>query len=250
MPRKLEGKVVLVTGASSGIGKATALLLAEEGARVALVARDKAGLESVMRELNAQRAEAKALTADVSDESQIQTAVSETRHAFGRLDILVNSAGVMLLGPIVGANTEEWRRMLNINVLGLMYATHAAVPLMIEQGGGHVVNVSSIAGRVVWSAGGGVYQASKFAVTAFSESLRQEVSERKIRVTVIEPGIVATKLTQGIGDANARKRAESYYASIQPLQAADIAAAIAYAVTQPPNVNVNELVVRPTAQLQ
>jgi NADP-dependent 3-hydroxy acid dehydrogenase YdfG len=250
MPRRLESKVVLVTGASSGIGKATVLRLAEEGARVALVARDAAGLEGVMRELNAQRAEAKAFTSDVSDESQVQSAVSETRRAFGRLDILVNSAGVMLLGPIVGANTEEWRRMLNINVLGLMYATHAALPLMIEQGGGHVVNISSVAGRVVWSAGSGVYQASKFAVTAFSESLRQEVSERRIRVTVIEPGIVATKLTQGIGDPNARRQAESYYASIEPLQAADIAAAITYAVTQPPHVNVNELLVRPTAQLQ
>lgn len=140
--------------------------------------------------------------------------------------------------------------MIGINTLGLMYATHAALPYMIEQGGGHVVNISSIAGRVVWSAGAAVYMASKFAVTAFSESLRQEVAEKKVRVTVIEPGIVATKLTQQIGDQSARAQAEAYYASMEPLRPEDIAAAVVYAVTQPPNVNVNEILVRPTAQIQ
>lgn len=248
---KLEGKVALVTGASSGIGAATALALANEGARLALVARNVAGLESLVKELRSAHGDiAKAIAADVADESNIRSAIEEASQFFGRLDILVNSAGVMLLGPIFGAKTAEWRQMINVNTLGLMYATHAALPTMIKQGGGHVVNISSIAGRVVWSAGAGVYMASKFAVTGFSESLRQEVADKKIRVTVIEPGIVATNLTQQIGDAEVRAQTEAYYASMEPLRAEDIAAAVGYAVTQPPNVNVNELLVRPTAQIQ
>jgi NADP-dependent 3-hydroxy acid dehydrogenase YdfG len=248
--QKLKDKVVLVTGASSGIGAATAMQLAKDGARLALVARDASGLGAVAKEVRSCGGEPQTFAADVADEQKIRSAVEEVRSSYGRLDILVNSAGVMLLGPIVNGSTEEWRRMIGINTLGLMYATHAALPYMIEQGGGHIVNISSIAGRVVWSAGAGVYMASKFAVTAFSESLRQEVSDKKIRVTVIEPGIVATKLTQNIGDPTARAQAEAYYASIKPLNPEDIAAAVLYAVTQSPNVNINEILVRPTAQIQ
>ena len=250
MVQPLEGKVALVTGASSGIGAATARRLAVEGARVALVARESSGLAAMAAELRSCGGDGRAISADVADESQVRAAVQEARKALGRLDILVNCAGVMLLGPIVAAKTEEWRRMMNVNVLGLMYATHAALPLMIEQGGGHVVNISSIAGRVVSFAGSGVYSASKFAVAAFSESLRQEVAARNVRVTVIEPGIVATNLTQKIEDAQARAQTEAYYSSIEALRPEDVAAAVAYAVSQPAHVNVNEILVRPTAQLQ
>ena len=247
---KLEGKVVLVTGASSGIGAAIAQLLATEGASLALVARDVTALDKVADEIHRQGGKAFVLPADITDDEQINAAVGEARLKLGRLDILVNSAGVMLLGPIVDGNIKEWRRMIEINTLGLMFAVHAALPAMIAQGAGHIVNISSVAGRVVWSAGAGVYMASKFAVNAFSESLRQEVAEKKIRVTVIEPGIVATPLTQKIGDSTARAQAEAYYASMEPLRPEDIAAAVAYAATQPPNVNVNEILVRPTAQIQ
>jgi NADP-dependent 3-hydroxy acid dehydrogenase YdfG len=247
---KLNGKVVLVTGASSGIGAAIARLVAIESASLALVARDAPALNSVAAGIRRQGGRAAVVAADITNDERAHAAVQEARRQMGRLDILVNSAGVMLLGPIVNGNTEEWRRMIDINTLGLMYTTHAALPCLIEQGGGHIVNISSIAGRVVWSAGAGVYMASKFAVTGFSESLRQEVSDKKIRVTVIEPGIVATPLTQKIGDPTARAQAEAYYASMEPLRPEDIAAAVAYAVTQPANVNVNEILVRPTAQIQ
>jgi len=250
MAGRLESKVALITGASSGIGARTALALASEGARVGLLARSTAGLDDVASQVRGFQTEALTLTADIADEGQIRAAVEQVCSSFGRLDVLVNSAGVMLLGSLIGAKTGEWRRMIDINVLGLMYATHAALPTMLEQGSGHIVNISSVAGRFVWAPGAGVYQATKFAVGAFSESLRQEVAPKNIRVTVIEPGIVATKLTQNIADSEARQEAETFYASITPLQPDDIAAAILYAVTQPAHVNVNEMLVRPTQQLQ
>lgn len=188
-----------------------------------------------------------AVTADVSDENQARDMVTAANAEFGRVDILVNNAGVMLLGPIGGADTEEWRRMLGINVLGLMYATHAALPLMKAQGSGHIVNISSVAGRTV-SMGVGVYNASKWGVGAFSESLRQEVSKDKIRVTIIEPGAVATELTQHVTNPEVQERVQKMYDDITTLESEDIAAAILYAVTQPDRVNVNEILIRPTEQ--
>ncbi len=153
----------------------------------------------------------------------------------------------MLLGLIDGADTEDWRRMINLNVLGLMYATHKVLPLMKAQGTGHIVNISSVAGRVA-NAGSGVYNASKWAVGAFSEALRKEVYQNNIRVTIIEPGLVATELPQHITDSIALEQAKNFYGSVKNLESEDIANAIVYAVTQPQHVNVNEILIRPTEQ--
>ena len=247
MAGKLEGQAALVTGASSGIGEATALALAAEGAAVAMAGRRTDKLEALARRIAETGGKAKVITADVSVEDQAREMVAEANAAFGRLDILVNNAGVMLLGPIANADTEDWRRMMETNVLGLMYATHAAVPLMRAQGSGHVVNISSVAGRTA-RAGSGVYNASKWGVGAFSESLRQEVYKDKIRVTIIEPGAVDTELTHHITNAEAKKQTQDFYQGMTALQSEDIAAAIVYAVTQPPRVNVNEILIRPTDQ--
>lgn len=243
---KLAGKVALVTGASSGIGRATALALAGAGARVAAVARRADRLQSLVSDIG--RDTAVAVEADVTDEAAINRAVADVHARWGRLDVLVNNAGVMLLGPIENADTEDWRRMMDTNVLGLMYATHAALPIMRAQGSGDVVNISSTAGRTA-RAGVGAYNASKWAVNAFSEALRQECVPYHIRVTVIEPGIVATELREHITHAGAKADIERRAQSLTQLEPEDVAAAILYAVSQPAHVCVNEILMRPTEQL-
>ena len=247
MANPLQGKTAIITGASSGIGEATALALAAAGAKVAIVARRADRLEELAQRIRAAQGEVLSITADVAEESQVQNMVAQVKAQWGRTDILINNAGVMLLGMIEGANTEDWRRMININVLGLMYATHAVLPSMKAQGQGHIVNISSVAGRVA-NAGTGVYNATKWAVNAFSESLRKEVCVHQIRVTVVEPGLVATELPQHITDSAAKDRTAAFYGSMKILESDDIAAAILYAVSQPAHVNVNELLIRPTEQ--
>jgi len=247
MVQKLTGKVALVTGASSGIGEATALALAEEGAIVAISARRADRLQDLVKRITDKGGKAFPIVGDVAEEAQANEIVQKAYKELGRLDILVNNAGVMLLGQIDGANTEDWRRMINTNVLGLLYVTHAALPIMKGQNSGHIVNISSVAGRTA-RAGSGVYNASKWGVVGFSEALRQEVLKNKIRVTIIEPGIVATELTNHITDETAKKTMQDWAKSMTPLESEDIAAAIAYAVTQPERVNVNEILIRPTEQ--
>ncbi len=248
MAGKLEGKVALVTGASSGIGEATALALAAEGARVGIAARRRDRLEDLARRIGERGAESLIREADVADEAQARRVVEETHRRWGRLDILINNAGVMLLGTIIGADTEDWRRMVNINLLGLMYATHAALPIMVEQGGGDIVNVSSVAGRNA-RVGSGVYNATKFGVGAFSEALRQEVTKNHhIRVIVVEPGAVATELPTHITNEQARQNAAQLYNTSKILESEDIADAIVYAVSRPAYVSINEVLIRPTEQ--
>jgi len=245
--RALAGKVALVTGASSGIGEATALALAGEGAAVALAARRADRLEALRDKLAADGAKVTTLELDVTSEAACRSAVDQTREQLGGLDIVINNAGVMLLGPILDADTEDWRRMINTNVLGLMYVAHAALPHLVAQGSGEIVNVSSVAGRVA-RLGSGAYNASKWAVNAFSESLRQEVTERGVRVTLIEPGAVATELTDHITHEEARRQSKEWTQSIRILAPDDIARAIVYVVTQPPHVAINEVLIRPTEQ--
>jgi NADP-dependent 3-hydroxy acid dehydrogenase YdfG len=245
--RPLAGKVALVTGASSGIGEATAVALAEPGAAVAIGARREDRLDALAARLRDGGAAVLQLELDVTDEQACADAVGRTREELGGLDVLVNNAGVMLLGTIVGAGTEDWRRMINTNVLGVMYMTHTAIEGMVEQGSGDIVNMSSVAGRVARK-GSGVYNASKWAVNAFSESLRQEVTGRGVRVSLVEPGAVTTELTDHITQPEAKAAAETMYTSMQALQADDIARAVVYVVTQPPHVAINEVLIRPTDQ--
>jgi NADP-dependent 3-hydroxy acid dehydrogenase YdfG len=247
MSTSLQGKVALVTGASSGIGEATALALAAAKVRVVVAARRGDRLTALVQRIEAAGGEALAVRADVANEAEAQRMVEEAHAKWGRLDVLVNAAGVMLLGAIEGARTEDWRRMIDINLLGLMYATHAALPLMKAHGGGHFVNVSSLAGRIA-NPNAAVYAATKFGVCAFSESLRREVYKDGIRVTLIEPGVVATELADHITDAGAKDALRARIAAMTPLESEDIAAAIVYAVSQPARVNVNEILIRPTTQ--
>jgi NADP-dependent 3-hydroxy acid dehydrogenase YdfG len=252
MTQSLVGTVALVTGASSGIGEATALALAEEGAAVALVARRKDRLEALAERITGNDGAALVIEGDVTDLAQAQRAVATTVGELGRLDTLVNNAGLMLLGPIVGAPIEEWQRMVHLNVLGLLYCTHAALPHLLSAAEGEprevadVVNVSSVAGRVARN-GSGVYNATKFGVGAFSESLRQEVATRHVRVTIIEPGATATELATHNRREVLEEMAKNF-AGIALMTAGDIANSIRYAVTQPRHVAVNEILIRPTEQ--
>jgi len=244
----LEGKVVAITGASSGIGEATALAAVEAGGIVSLAARRGDRIDALAKRINDGGGRAIALKTDVADESSARAFVQQTYEQLGSLDVLVNNAGVMLLGPVAGADVNEWRQMIDVNILGLLYCTHAVLPVMGEQGGGHIVNVSSVAGRKA-TMGGAVYNFTKFGVTGFSEALRQEALHAKVRVTVIEPGFVDTEL-QGhntnpmVQDAIENMRKQTG----QLLQATDIAAAIIYAISAPPHVDVAELMIVPTGQ--
>jgi clavulanate-9-aldehyde reducatase len=244
----LSGQVVAVTGASSGIGEATALAAAEAGAAVALAARRADRIDELAQKINDAGGRAIAVPTDVSQEDQAAAFVRRTKEELGRLDVLVNNAGLMLLGPIPGADTEEWRRMIDVNVYGVLYATHAAVPIMLEQRSGHIVNVSSVAGRRA-SAGSGVYNLTKFGVNAFSEALRQEVTQQGIRVTIIEPGAVATELRDH-NRPEIQQEMDERFADVKPLESEDIANAIVYAVGQPDYVSINEVLVRPTMQVR
>lgn len=246
MTSSLQGKVALVTGASSGIGEATARALAGAGAAVVLAARRTERLHALRDELEASGARVHVLPLDVTDEQAVADAVRSTVDALGRLDILVNNAGLMLLGPVEGADTTDWTRMMDTNVMGLMYMTHAALPQLLKNAG-TVVQISSIAARVV-GRGSAVYNASKFAVNGFSEGLRQEVTERGVRVVVIEPGTVETELRDHITHAPSKAAIIERVAKIRQLQGEDIAAAVLYAVTAPPHATVNEIFIRPTDQ--
>ena len=248
----LTGTVVLVTGASSGIGEATARAFAAHGAHVAVVARRRDRLEALATAIRGTYGSALVIEADITDDAQARDAIARTVAEYGRLDTLVNNAGVMLLGPISDADPARWKRMLDLNVSALMHVTHAALPHLkaaAEQGPRHVadiVNVSSVAGRVSRS-GSGVYSATKFAVGAFSESLRLEITKAHVRVALVEPGLVATELLDQ-NDTAVRAMVAERFGSIESLHADDIANGIAYIVTRPRHVAINELLIRPTEQ--
>ncbi len=250
----LQGSVALVTGASSGIGAATAQALAAEGAAVVLVARRADRLDELTEKIRAFGGSALPIEADVTDRQNAESVVARTVAEFGSLDILINNAGVMLLGPIVDAPLEEWERMVNVNLLGLLYCAKAAVPHLLEaaekgsRGAADLVNISSVAGRVARQ-GAGVYNATKFAVGAFSESLRQEVTKRHVRVSLVEPGAVATELA-GHNRPEVLETIKERFADIERLEADDIADAIRYIVTRPRHVAINEVLIRPTEQQQ
>jgi NADP-dependent 3-hydroxy acid dehydrogenase YdfG len=245
----LDGRKVLITGGSSGIGEATALAMAAEGAAIAVGARRKERLDELASRIEGDGGTAVAIEADITDEDQAKALVEGAHEALGGLDALVNNAGVMLLGPLQGANPDEWRTMIEVNCLGLLYCTHYALPLMRDGGGGDIVNVSSVAGRTA-ALGSGVYNMTKWGVVGYSEALRQEALHIGIRVTLIEPGFVDTELqghnTHPIVIEQMNKMRESLGDDV--LKAEDIAGAIVYATSQPKHVSVNEILVRPTGQ--
>jgi NADP-dependent 3-hydroxy acid dehydrogenase YdfG len=244
----INGKVVAITGASSGIGEATALACVEAGAKVALGARRTDRIEELAAKIRDDGGEAVAIETDVADEASARAFVEGAREQLGGLHGLVNNAGVMLLGPVEGADTDQWRTMVEVNCLGLLYCTHAALPIMREEGAGHIVNVSSVAGRVA-ALGSAVYNLTKWGVVGFSEGLRQEALHANVRVTIIEPGFVETEL-QGHNKGNpiVMQAMEKMREQIDPLQASDIADSITFALTRPQHVAINEVLIRPTKQ--
>jgi len=252
MTKRLDGTVALVTGASSGIGEATALALAAEGAAVAVAARRRDRLEDLAERIEADGGRVLVLESDVTQQAQAADAVERTVSELGRLDTLVNNAGVMLLGPMEHAPLEEWQRMVELNVLGLLYCAHAALPHLLQaaQDGprqvADMVNVSSVAGRVARN-GSGVYNATKHGVGALSESLRQEVTKRHVRISLVEPGAVETELA-GHNRPEVQEGMRARFAGMERLQAEDISDAITYVVTRPRHMAVNEILVRPTEQ--
>lgn len=243
----IKGKVAIVTGGSSGIGYATALALSRAGARVAAGARRTDRLESLKKEIESSGGETMVQALDVTKKAECDAFVDAVAKKWGAVDILVNNAGLMPLSFFKNMKVDEWDRMIDVNIKGVLYCTAAAVSHMMAKKSGHIINISSIAGRVVFPAGS-VYCATKHAVTAFSEGLRQELSTRSnIRVTCIEPGVVDTDLNDTITDASLQKFVEAAK-QMQALHADDIANAIVFAVDSPAHMNVNEIMVRPTAQ--
>ncbi|MGW2823063.1 SDR family NAD(P)-dependent oxidoreductase [Streptomyces sp. NPDC001443] len=254
MTSKLTGTVALVTGASSGIGTATARQLAEQGASVALVARRKDRLDDLAAQITAAGGTALAVEADITDAAKAGAAVQQTVEHFGRLDILVNNAGLMLLGPVVGADPTEWERMIAVNVQGLLHTTHAALPHLLKAAEdaprqvADIVNISSIAGREAWN-GYGVYNLTKFGVNGFTESLRKEITQRHVRVGVLEPGGVATELaSHNDHKPDIREATATFYEQTEVLQPEDIADGVAYMVTRPRHASIGELWIMPTDQ--
>jgi NADP-dependent 3-hydroxy acid dehydrogenase YdfG len=252
MTNRLAGTVALVTGASSGIGAATAQMLAGEGAAVSLVARRRDRLDELAAATGEAGGQALVIEADATDEEQVRAAVAQTVAEFGRLDIVIANAGVMLLGPIVDAPVEEWTRMVQLNLLGLMYTTHAALPHLLGAAAqdprqvADLVLISSVAGRVARE-GSGAYNATKHAVGAFGEALRQEVTRRHVRVSLVEPGAVATELA-GHNRPEIQEGLRARFADMERMEADDIADAITYIVTRPRRMAVNEMLIRPTEQ--
>lgn len=252
MTKPLDGTVALVTGASSGIGAATARHLADAGAAVTLAARRVDRLAELADQITKAGGRALVHQTDVTDPAQAQSAVEATVTELGRLDIVINNAGVMLLGPIENAPIEEWERMVHLNLLGLLYIAHAALPHLLKAADSEprsvadLVNISSVAGRVARN-GSGVYNLTKFGVGAFSESLRQEVTSRHVRVSLVEPGAVATELTSHLRP-EIRDQAAKRFAEMEVLQPEDIAEAIVFMVTRTRRVAINEVLIRPTEQ--
>ncbi|MFL6319041.1 MAG: SDR family oxidoreductase [Nitrososphaeraceae archaeon] len=255
MENNNSNKVAIVTGASSGIGYATSLALSKAGIRVAVGARRMDRLQEIEKQIVRNGDERRGgegeifiqRKLDVTSKSDCDSFVDTVAKKWGRVDILINNAGLMPLSHFKNCKVEEWEQMIDVNIKGVLYCTSAVIPYMLDKKSGHIVNISSVAGRIVF-AGGSVYCATKHAITAFSEGLRKELSpEDNIRVTCIEPGAVSTELLETITDESMSKFVQASK-SMERLQSEDIANAILYAIQAPNHVNVNEILMRPTAQ--
>jgi NADP-dependent 3-hydroxy acid dehydrogenase YdfG len=246
MSNNIEGKVVVITGASSGLGEATARLLCAQGASVVLGARRVERLLSLVDELTASGGKAVALATDVIHCEQVQRLVDTAVQTCGRIDVLINNAGLMPQSPLERLKIDEWNQMIDVNIKGVLYGVAAALPYMKQQKAGHIINVSSVAGHKVWP-GGAVYAATKFAVRALSEGLRQEAKPYNIRTTVISPGAVATELLNTISEPDVAEAVRKRTAQIA-IPAESFARVVAFAISQPEDVDVNEILFRPTRQ--
>lgn len=245
---QLENKTAIITGASSGIGEATALILSEEGANVVLAARRESRLNELKEKIELKGGNALVVKTDVTQREQVNQLAQRTKDEFGSIDILINNAGLMPLSFMKNLHIEEWEQMIDVNLKGVLYNIAAVLPVMREQQSGHIVNISSVAGRKLFP-GGAVYCATKFGVTALSEGLRMELSPSdNIRITAIEPGAVATELPDTITDEEIKEGILKNFTEINRLESEDIAESIRYALIQPGRVNVNEVLVMPTEQ--
>ncbi|MGF6856695.1 SDR family oxidoreductase [Paraburkholderia sp. CI3] len=245
MENSIDTKVVVITGASSGIGEATARRLAKNGARVVLAARRVERLTSLAQEIRTAGGTAEAFAADVTSRADVEALTRFAIERFGRLDVLINNAGLMSIAPLSDVKVDEWDRMIDINIKGVLYGIAAALPVFQKQGSGHFINVASIAGHKVFAPGGTVYSGTKFAVRAISEGLRQEVGG-SIRTTTISPGAIETELKLGTSHEASSEGLEQFYKVAIPSDT--IARAIEYAISQPADVDINDIIVRPTVQ--
>lgn len=241
---EINNKVVIITGASSGLGEATAKRLAKNGAKLMLAARREERLKELVAEIEKEGGTAKYQVTDVTSRAQVEALAKATHQAYGRIDVLVNNAGLMPLSPLDAVKVDEWEKMVDVNIKGVLFGVAAVLPIMREQKSGHIINISSVAGHKVF-AGGTVYCATKFAVKAISEGIRME-SNGEIRSTNISPGAVATELTSTISHEETEKMANQLYS--MAIDADAIARAITYAIEQPADVDINEMIIRPTQQ--
>ena len=246
MTANIRGKVVVITGASSGIGESTARLLAEEGAKVVLGARRKDRIDALVQEITARGGSALGFQTDVTKRADVEALVKGAVDKHGRIDVIVNNAGIMPIAPVAALKVEEWDRMIDVNLKGLLYGVAAVLPIMQKQKQGHIVNIASVLGFKVFAPGGVVYSATKFAVRAVTEGLRLELKADNIRCTMISPGVVATELPESSSDEATRKNLREFYKMAIP--AGSVARAIAYAIEQPAEVEIDEVVIRPTAE--
>jgi len=247
MSTNIEGKVVVITGASSGLGESTARHLAKRGATVVLGARRKDRLDAIVKDIQAAGAEALAVTVDVTKRAEVEGLVKKAVDTYGRIDVMVNNAGIMAIAPLSALKVEEWERMVEINIKGVLYGVAAALPHMQKQKSGHFINTASVFGIKVFAPGGTVYCATKEAIRTLTEGLRMEAHADKIRCTIISPGAVNSELKQDTSDPASLEAVEELYKA-WAIPAESVARAIAYAIEQPPDVDINEIVIRPTAQ--
>ena len=245
--KPLQGKTAIVTGASSGIGNATATALAERGANIVATARRTDRLTQLTTRLKELGVDARASTCDITDLGSVRSTIEEAIDHFGHIDILINNAGYMPNAPVTQGKIEDWKQMVDVNINGVLHATHTLLPHLVKQGHGHIVNISSVAGRRVFPTGA-VYCGTKHFVHAFSEGLRAETAKLGIRVTIIAPGLVDTELFDHLPDDDAKQRLKNAAETMRFLEPRDIANACAYALTQPEHVAINEVLVRPAAQ--
>jgi len=244
LAQEIKDKVVVITGASSGLGEATARRLAQEGAKLVLGARRLERLQTLAEELSL--GDDSVVQTDVTDREQVENLVKHAVDSFGRVDAIINNAGLMPLSPLEALKVEDWDRTIDVNLKGVLYGIAAALPHMKEQQGGHIINVSSVAGHKV-SPGGAVYSATKYGVRVISEALRQEVKPYNIRTTVISPGAVATELPASVTEPDVAEGVNALYESVA-VPADSFARMVAFAMSQPEDVDVNEILYRPTAQ--